>query len=99
MRALVSVSMALILVSAPAFANEMPEAPKDKRICKVTEEGRTGTHLGGRSKVCRKASEWKELEDNTERSLREIDDRRAPDSFGASPAAGPTPNPLPPPRN
>lgn len=90
MRGLLTVSIALTLVSTPAFA---ADDPKEKKICKRTDEGRTGSHLRGASRVCRTASEWRDLEDGVERDIRAITDKAVVDRDGSSPAAGPTPNP------
>jgi hypothetical protein len=93
MRVLVSVSMALALMSAPALAADTAADPKDKRICKRSDAGRTGSNLSRPSKVCMKASEWRELEANTERDLRTAREAGGPvGSERTSPAGGPSPN-------
>jgi hypothetical protein len=92
MRVLVSVSTALALLSAPAFAASSPKDPEDKRICKRTEEGHTGTRLAGSTKICRKASEWRLLEEETQRDLRAVQDRAGVQTASGSPADGPSPN-------
>ncbi len=71
MRVLLSVALVLTSVSVPAFASE---TAAEKKICKRTGEGSTGSHIARPRKLCRTAAQWKELEDETERSLRSIKD-------------------------
>ncbi|HEX8533858.1 MAG TPA: hypothetical protein VF662_06795 [Allosphingosinicella sp.] len=80
--------MALAMVSTPAFA---ADKPKDKKICKRTDEGRTGTHLSGQSRICRTASEWRALEDSIDADLRRVSDKVSYDAGSSSPASGPSP--------
>ena len=51
------------------------EPREDKVICKRQADADTGSHLGFSKRVCRKASEWKELENGTEQTIQMIRDR------------------------
>jgi hypothetical protein len=87
--------MALALIATPALAADPanPATPtKDKKVCKRSEEGSTGSHLRRSPMVCRTATEWRELEDYTERTLREAGETSGINER-TSPASGPTPNP------
>lgn len=93
MRISVSASLALTLLSTPALAADPAKPPKEKRVCKRSDEGTTGSNLRKWSAVvCRPASEWRELEDNTERLLRESRERGGAEQ-SSSPSAGPNPGP------
>ena len=72
MRWVVAGAAALVFSGVAAQAKEPRE---DKVICKRQQDADTGSHLGFSKRVCRKASEWKELEDGTEQTIQQIRDR------------------------
>ena len=83
MRILVALPVALALVSSPAVAQDPAEA-EDKIICKRNETYVTGSRLSRPKKVCMKASEWKQLDDEKNRTIRKVQDgRRNPDQPAA----------------
>lgn len=72
MRLLPAVSVAMALLSAPAFAEEEQQEDRqqeDKVICKRSETAETGSRLSRPRKTCLKASEWKQLEDEKNRTV------------------------------
>ena len=75
MRILMALPIAIGLVSAPAAAQEAPPA-EDKIVCKRNETYTTGSRLSRPKKVCMKASEWKQTEDEKDRTLRKVQDGR-----------------------
>ena len=85
---------AMLCASAPALAQVASNsaAPaKDKLVCKRSGDFETGSRLRRESKVCRKESEWKELDQLTERALRDASDTARPTE--PTSANGPSPNP------
>ena len=83
MRLLVALPVAVALASTPAMAEDKP-ASDDKIICKRAENYVTGTRLSQPKKVCKKSSEWKQTEDEKNRTMRGLQDGRAgaPDPGG-----------------
>ena len=76
MYALVFIAMSSMAVSAPETAGD---APKDEVICKRVLDTDTGSNFRRRSKVCRPASDWAEIEAAKERTLRRARDSSATD--------------------
>jgi hypothetical protein len=73
MRVLLTIAVAMTSLAVPAMA---VEAPAEKKICKRSEEGMTGTNLRrGPSKVCKTAAEWKGQEVEIQRAWREMDEK------------------------
>lgn len=81
MRVLFALPLALSLLSTAAFAEEEKVAENDKVVCKRTEVGWTGTRVGRPKKTCMKVSEWRELENGAEASMRKVQ------SGGTNPAS------------
>lgn len=86
MRALLAIAIGSICISVPATAGEPAE---DKRICKRVLDTHTGSNLRGSKRVCRPASEWKELEDEKDRLMRRVGDGAGPSPNYKGPAGGP----------
>jgi hypothetical protein len=85
------ISLLLVAIGfcVPAMA-QAPENGDDRIVCKRSDDGFTGSNLRKWKKVCRKASEWKEQEVETQRKLRAANDKGLVDpsnlqSQGASP--------------
>ena len=55
-----------------ATAAAAKDPPEDKIVCKRQQEADTGSHFASPKKVCMKKSEWKELEDQTERTMDKV---------------------------
>ena len=88
MRVLMMLALLSCGVSAPALAADEPA--EDKRICKRDRSFDTGSHLSKPRKICMKASEWRELEQESQRNIDRLRDRRGvdpdgPASFGGAP--------------
>lgn len=76
MRGLIAFPVAVALAWTPALAAEEKQ-PEDKIVCKRTATtSYTGSHLGRPKKTCRRASEWKELDEEKDRTLRKVQDGR-----------------------
>jgi hypothetical protein len=89
MRVLIALPVAVAVAWAPALAEEPSKQPEDKIICKRNETYMTGSRLSRPKKVCMKASEWKQTEDETDRTMRKVQDGRVspeqPGSLGGGP--------------
>jgi len=62
------------LASTAAFAQEQPN--EDKIVCKRAESDYTGSHLSRPKKVCKKQSEWKQLDRDKEQTMAKVRDGR-----------------------
>ena len=60
----------LFAASTTAAAGDKNQPPEDKIICKRVYQADTGSHFTSSERVCHRASEWKELEDGTDRVMR-----------------------------
>ena len=89
MRVLIALPVALALAWVPAMAQESSSNPEDKIVCKRNETYVTGSRLSRPKKVCMKASEWKQVEDEKDRTMRKVQDGRLnpdqPGSVGGGP--------------
>ena len=74
MRLLIALPVAFALAWTPASAEE--PASKDKIVCKRNETYTTGSRLSRPKKVCMTASEWKQTEDEKNRTMRKVQDGR-----------------------
>ena len=52
-----------------------PAAPQEKLICKRQVDADTGSHFSRSKRVCMKASDWKQLDDETQRAITNIKNR------------------------
>ena len=83
MRVLIAFPVAAALAWAPASAEEPKPLPEDKIVCKRAETYMTGSRLSRPKKTCLKASEWKLMEEEKDRTMRRIQDGRvSPDQPG-----------------
>lgn len=90
MRLLMALPVAVALAWTPALAEEEKQPPTEKVICKRTQTtSYTGSHLGRPKKTCMRASEWKELENEKDRTLRQIQDGRLSPDQPAAMGGGP----------
>jgi hypothetical protein len=71
MRVLGFVALACLGVTAAAVAKD--PAP-DKIVCKRQYDADTGSHFQSSRRVCRTQAEWKEIENQTEQTMRKIRD-------------------------
>ena len=72
----------LLLVLAAAAATPSaaaqqptPAAPQEKLVCKRQVDADTGSHFSRSKRVCMKASDWKQLDDETQRAITNIKNR------------------------
>lgn len=71
----------LVLAAAavePSAAAPQPiqqAAPQEKVICKRQVDADTGSHFSRSKRVCMKASDWKQLDDETQRAITTIKNR------------------------
>ena len=59
-------------VATPAVAKDPPPPTEDKIICKRQQDADTGSHFATTKKVCLRKSEWKQMEDGAENTLRKV---------------------------
>ncbi len=81
MRLLMSVALVIASFSAPAIAADPAE---DKVVCKRIYNNDTGSNFRRSTRTCMKKSEWKELAEQTDRTMRDLGQARP----GRTPAAG-----------
>ena len=48
------------------------DPPEDKIVCKRQQDADTGSHFATTKRVCMKKSEWKEMEDQAERTMNKV---------------------------
>lgn len=89
MRVLIALPAAAALAWTPALAEEPTPESEDKIVCKRNETYRTGSRLSRPKKICMKASEWKQTDDEKNRTLRSIQDGRLSPDQPASMGGGP----------
>ena len=65
----------VLLMGAATAEATTQEAPVDKMVCKRIDQGETGSHMSGPRKVCKKASEWRTLDAETRRAMRDVRSR------------------------
>jgi hypothetical protein len=86
MRIIIAGVLVMGLAAMPALAEDQPK--EDKMVCKRTEDPYTGSHLSRPKKTCMKASEWKQLEDEKDRMVRQAGSNNVanpPTPIGGSP--------------
>ena len=88
MRIMVALPVAVALAATPALAEDNAPA-EDKIVCKRNETYTTGSRLSRPKKVCRKATEWKQLEDEKDRTIRKVQDGRLDPNQPAGLGGGP----------
>jgi hypothetical protein len=89
MRLLLCAAGALLFASsAAAMAGEPKKPPEDKIVCKRVYQADTGSHFTSSERVCHKASEWKDLEDETARTMRQLHDSHGVNPNDLAPGLG-----------
>ncbi len=73
MRIIGIAALAIASIHTAAVAQKPPV--EDKMVCKRIGDADTGSHFARSKRVCMKASEWKMVEDETQRTLRSVGDR------------------------
>jgi hypothetical protein len=72
MRLSICIACICLGVTTAAAAKDPPDPNEDKIICKRQYDADTGSHFASPKKVCLRKSEWKEMENGAENSLRRI---------------------------
>jgi len=77
MRYLAMLPALLAFTAAPATAQQpaQQQAAQEKVICKRQVDADTGSHFSSSRRVCMKASDWKRLDDETQRALTTANNR------------------------
>ena len=75
MRACLILAVGLIGTSATVQQPSPSVAPQDKVVCKRVTEPDTGSHFSTSRRVCMKASDWQDLDDETQRAITRINNR------------------------
>lgn len=90
MRFILALATAIGIAATPAIAADPPK--KEKKICKRSDIGSTGSRISRSSRVCLTASEWQEIEDAAQRAVRDNLENRYldPDAAGPPQAGGPS---------
>jgi hypothetical protein len=89
MRFLILAGMAAVAVAAPSAAKKPEPADRDKQVvCRRGNEAALGSHFA-RPRVCRTRAEWREVEANTDRELREYRDRNTATAPSTATTASP----------
>jgi hypothetical protein len=70
MRITIMIALACFSVATAASAKDAPD--EDKIVCKRQQDADTGSHFATTKKVCMKKSEWKEREDEADRTLERV---------------------------
>ena len=92
MRILMALGCVFMVAPSAAVAADPPKAPReDKVICKRVYEADTGSHFTSSRRVCRKASDWDQLERETGEAMRIIRDSTAPGDVPSAQGLGSTP--------
>lgn len=77
MRVLAILVLGSLVATTPAVAAD--DQPDDKMVCKRVLDTNTGSNFRRKSKECRRASEWKAIEDAKDRTLRTARDNSGMD--------------------
>ena len=75
MRLSIWLACAFLGVTTAAAAKDPAAPDEDKVICKRQQDADTGSHFATTKKVCLRKSEWKQMEDGAENSLRRVRER------------------------
>lgn len=86
MRVAIGALLVLGVATMPAAAADTPK--EDKMVCKRTEDPYTGSHLSRPKKTCMKASEWKEQEEEKDRTMARVRDAQGLDPNTPAPMGG-----------
>jgi hypothetical protein len=81
--------IACVALGIAATANASDPKDEDKIVCKRQQDADTGSHFAATKKVCMKKSEWKEVEDQAERTMDKIRNGGAAGPLRGSPGGGP----------
>lgn len=74
MRVLIALPVVFSLAWTPVAAQDPAPKTDDKIVCKRNETYVTGSRLSRPKKVCMKASEWKQTDEEKDRTMRKVQD-------------------------
>ena len=95
MRVLIAAAGVLVFTTAAwaaPQAKEQPADPMQKVICKRVYDADTGSHFQSSSRICRTAADWKEIEEGTERTMRQLHDSHGVNAGDLAPTMGGSPH-------
>jgi hypothetical protein len=77
MRTVFLLTTGIFFAVQPAAAQQPTQqaTPQDKVVCKRQIDADTGSHFSSSRRVCMKASDWKQLDEETQRALTKISNR------------------------
>ena len=90
MRLFLAVAVVITSFSAPvSAAGGAADPAEDKVVCKRVHDAETGSNFRRSKRTCMKKSEWKELDEELNRTMRGLADGRAnpnaPQGMGGGP--------------
>ena len=88
MRLLSALGCALMLVPFAATAEAPKKAPEGKVVCKRIYGADTGSHFQASKRVCRKASDWDQLDREADQAMRSVRDSSPVDPNNVPAGAG-----------
>lgn len=91
MRMLLALGCALMLTPSAVAADPPKEKPADKVICKRIYDADTGSHFRSSRRVCRKASDWDQLDRETDEAMRSFRDNARPGDIPSTHGLGSDP--------
>lgn len=91
MRILMGLACALVLMPSAVAADPPKPTPQEKVICKRVYEADTGSHFTSSKRVCRKSSDWDQLEREKNEAMRTVRDNTAPGEVPSAQGLGSTP--------
>lgn len=83
------IAIGLVLLAPGAASAETPA--KERVICKRVTDAETGSHFSSSRRICMTEQQWKEQEDETQRSLREAKSRTSVNPAVIAPGMGSSP--------
>jgi hypothetical protein len=90
-RLLSALGCALMLVPFAATAEAPKKAPEEKVVCKRIYGADTGSHFQASKRICRKASDWEQLDRETDEAMRSFRDSARGDPNGPTQDMGANP--------
>jgi hypothetical protein len=91
MRVLFGAAGVLLLATSAGAAADSKDQSAEKVICKRVYDADTGSHFQSSKRVCHTASEWKDIEDGNERTMRALREHGGISPGSGAPAVGSSP--------
>ena len=77
MRFVLALCCALVLAPSATLADPPKAAADDKIVCKRMYEADTGSHFQTSKRICRKASDWNQIDRETDAVMRTVREHTA----------------------